>query len=385
MAVTVSFKAFDAVTGNELQGVSWYVDGVWSGDSAPLERGLSYIVTASKQGYRTKKIPFTASQTIIHVALEPEDAEILTRIEVVPSIPAVSLNVGPKTAMTDSNGVAVVRLPAGAHQVSLPQGSLDGYALDPFQIQVGPGKTNSFFARLVKQDLPVLSGILRQPPSEETAVSVVSQLAVDTSEQTPSVQLSSSYFTSAQCRVYINGLFLDELQSIQWVLSANMIPVFGYNSEFADAYARGKSQVQGQIVLNYVHPRYLYVVLDGMNQSKEANESEEKVRMLRSAIDALPKSSLDKAVAEGSVRKMIASLSAEEALLLKTVSRAGRAVYQNPVYLVQPFDMTVEIGSGANRTVRFLEHCLLISNEQIVAQDGNPIAEAYGFIARRVS
>ena len=86
-------------------------------------------------------------------------------------------------------------------------------------------------------------------------------LVQDVSEDTYDNSAYQGYFTSAQARLYIGDLFIDQMNTLQYALQQNNVTVFGYCSEFVDAYARGRSLVQGQIVLNYVHQGYLYAAL----------------------------------------------------------------------------------------------------------------------------
>ena len=47
----------------------------------------------------------------------------------------------------------------------------------------------------------------------------------------------AGYYTSAQTRMYIGDVFIDELNSIEWGLNHNVVPLYGYCSRDADAYA----------------------------------------------------------------------------------------------------------------------------------------------------
>jgi hypothetical protein len=82
-------------------------------------------------------------------------------------------------------------------------------------------------------------------------------------EYIPSDYGFQRYYTRAQCRMFINSIFIDEFQTIQWDLSYNLIPKFGYCSSKFDDVANGKSLVQGQLVLNFVSPGYLLGALIG--------------------------------------------------------------------------------------------------------------------------
>ncbi len=76
-------------------------------------------------------------------------------------------------------------------------------------------------------------------------------------EYLPSDYGFQRYFTRAQRRLFINNIFIDEFHHIQWDLSYNLIPKFGYCSSKFDDVANGKSLVQGQLAINFVSPGYL--------------------------------------------------------------------------------------------------------------------------------
>jgi hypothetical protein len=207
----------------------------------------------------------------------------------------------------------------------------------------------------------------------------------DVSEDVYGNSAWEAYFTGAQVRAYIGNLFLDELQSIQYALQTNVVPVYGYASRYADAWADGKSLVQGQLVVNYVSEGYLYAVLDEyrkrMRQTAEDDATTRDTQDLSRYLEA-------RRAGLASANKFANSLDE----LLRNPDAVRRAaqqanwepVYTNACYQPVTFDLALEIGAGEHRTVRRLEKCRLVSNEQIIGPDGNVIGDAYGFIARRL-
>jgi hypothetical protein len=200
-----------------------------------------------------------------------------------------------------------------------------------------------------------------------------------------------SYFTSAQARVYVGNLFLDEVQSIQFALQNNIVPVYGYASRFADAFAEGKSLVQGQLVLNYVSPAYLFTVLEEYDRvlavqdgkSADYKDGEALAKMIQARRASAARGWIDSSY-EDRLQTLAASPEVIRAAKQKLLGEGFDPVYCNGVYIRREFDMTVEIGTGIHRTFRRLEKCRIISNEQILDQSGQVIGDAYGFIARRL-
>jgi hypothetical protein len=56
-------------------------------------------------------------------------------------------------------------------------------------------------------------------------------------------------------RMYIGNVFVDELDSVQFVLQDNKIPVYPYLGRYFAAIGQGRSLVQGQIAINFISRR----------------------------------------------------------------------------------------------------------------------------------
>src|SRR5665213_855185 len=81
------------------------------------------------------------------------------------------------------------------------------------------------------------------------------------------------YFTITGVCIYIGNLFIDEVNTLQYALQDNAIPIYGYASRYVDAYGQGRSLVQGQLTLNFVTEGYLYTVMNEYQQYIATNKS----------------------------------------------------------------------------------------------------------------
>ncbi len=77
-------------------------------------------------------------------------------------------------------------------------------------------------------------------------------------------EYSLDYFSGAQAHIYIGGILLDEVTSLQWSVQQSKVPVYGYASQFFNEMAKGSIIVQGQLSINFIEPNYLYSVLDAV-------------------------------------------------------------------------------------------------------------------------
>jgi hypothetical protein len=73
------------------------------------------------------------------------------------------------------------------------------------------------------------------------------------------------YFSGAQAHIYIGGILLDEVTSLQWSVHQSKIPIYGYASQRFSEMAKGTIIVQGQLSINFIEPNYLYSVLHAVN------------------------------------------------------------------------------------------------------------------------
>lgn len=222
------------------------------------------------------------------------------------------------------------------------------------------------------------------------------------------------YFTTISARIYIGNLFIDECNTINYALQDNAIPVYGYASRYVDAYAQGRSLVQGQITLNFVTEGYLYTVLKEYSRFVSNNVSSgntigtpqtdivsQTLGLLatrdsliqqgqsnplntNAAVQANILNENAYALMQGMTPDQLMSLGAQRQQQLSTFTDV--IGFDNAVYQDVLFDIRIELGNEAEgvKRVRYLEKCKLISNEQLFDQSGQPVLDSYGFIARRL-
>lgn len=86
----------------------------------------------------------------------------------------------------------------------------------------------------------------------------------------------SEYFSNADVKLYFGDIWVDEITNINFSLSEQVMPIFGYSSYTYDAVARGKRIIQGQFSLNYTSSGYLHQILENANAIYYAIEKGEK-------------------------------------------------------------------------------------------------------------
>jgi hypothetical protein len=254
---------------------------------------------------------------------------------------------------------------------------------------------------------PMVTAVTQNPNTALT-VQTNSQGMTTSPEFVAPNSLQLTYFTMTQARMYIGNLFIDELNSIQFALQANQLPVYGYASRDYDALAQGKALVQGQLTINFISEGYLYQVLNEYSvyagqPSVPANpiaaSSQTQMTNLVSALNnpSLINNPSQQATAKQQIlnlasgpngKSIVTTAAAQQTQLQKNLTQNTMGLpggdYPNAVYQNTAFKIIINF-EGAGRTItRILEDCTLISNESIMDHNGQPIMDSYGFIARRL-
>jgi endonuclease YncB( thermonuclease family) len=284
-----------------------------------------------------------------------------------------SVDSAPAQQASSANGQATFHLVVGGKYNIFyqPQGAASGSKPIKTELNMGP-----VVIPLVKDG----DGENVEGPDKNDSPQPVSPALLSTDDTPYDNNSYEGYFTSAQCRVYIGNLFLDELNTIQYALQSNAVPLYGYCDRDAAAYAQGRALVQGQLVLNYVADWYLYTALVNhdklFNKSSDWDAADRIVQELKGASNAEVTAALS-SLPQYTVRKVNYLMRQERAQ-----GRSSSGV--NACYYPGVFDIMIEIGDGDSKSTRRIEMCKIISNEQILDQSGQPVSDVYGFIGRRL-
>lgn len=69
------------------------------------------------------------------------------------------------------------------------------------------------------------------------------------------------YYSGSQCFLYIGDVWVDEITSLQYQITQNKRPLYGYASQLFDDTAAGQVLVQGNFTINFKEAGYLWAVL----------------------------------------------------------------------------------------------------------------------------
>lgn len=170
------------------------------------------------------------------------------------------------------------------------------------------------------------------------------------------VDRKKKYFSSIDAEIYFGDHYIDEIINIQYTVSQNTLPLYGYNSYTFDDVAQGTRIIQGNFVINFTSAGYLLRLLEEIKKNKGTFMNSQQI-------------SKD---AEGT----------EEEFAAPEV----RGVSDDPVWNAA-FDIDVMFGQedsigGATHVI--IQDAVITGCASQTDTSGNPIAESYSFIARDI-
>lgn len=369
----------------------------------------------------------------IHISLNRNVTQsALVSFQFVPAVAGITWQLiqGITTVTTgvsdiDGSSQTGIIIPFGAYTVSA---SLPSYALLTESITVN-GQIAPYTFTLIGLVDPTLTQLGNTNGSSlaltNAPESVVSQVTTEPPVANEYIYPNTDfdkYFTITGARIYIGNLFIDEVSSVQYAVQDNAIPVYGYASRFVDAYGQGRSLVQGQLTLNFVTEGYLYTVLQEYKKYLSSTQGKgfpigspqvdtvAQVLGLMATRDSIiqqmnhnpnifdsaafnnvnPEVQADKL--QASIKALMNGMSSDQIESLSNLRQRQLTTFSdvigfnNPVYQDVLFDLRVELGNAATgvQRIRYIEKCKLISNEQVIAPDGQTLLDSYGFIGRRL-
>ena len=195
------------------------------------------------------------------------------------------------------------------------------------------------------------------------------------------------YHAGVEAEIYFGDVFIDEISGLSIAVLTNKAPLYGYASELFDAVARGNLIVQGSFSINYVHKYYLQIIAEEIKEAKEGKTAQRqdaftfgiadnamwrdriKMRSLMRGLTSLSNEEF----------KRVATHFNEDKLDTKGVDR-GNLRFDH----IAPFDIYIAFGDPSlnNRTVRIIKNVYLTSSNIVLSPSGEPVQEAYSFIAR---
>ena len=180
------------------------------------------------------------------------------------------------------------------------------------------------------------------------------------------------------CAVFIGKFLLESLYRISFNRSRNATPIVGYKDDKPRDYAIGPAIVNGDLVINFLHPGYLTKVI----------EKTKKEDVYQTELDFIKKDLQNSFSDKAGLLFNRGKINKELIEQLKRLNESKEL--DSPVTSGEKFDITIYYHKNP-RWVRKLIGCQIIAEGEAIEQSpapagsdsssGAPIMEKYAFIA----
>lgn len=201
-----------------------------------------------------------------------------------------------------------------------------------------------------------------------------------------------NYPSGSQARVFVDGIWIDDIHAISWDVRQEKRPLWGYASQYFDAVAKGILIINGTFVINFKGRGYINALIDFIKRQDPKKRSQ-----LQGIIDGLR----DKDYSEGDVANLVNDKDFD------VLTTALQEVAWEPEDLIeQPINRPDEYDKGLNLVIKYgswrdfdppttkkpeshfstttLRGVQIVGQSQIIRVGGENIKEQYNFLARSV-
>lgn len=167
------------------------------------------------------------------------------------------------------------------------------------------------------------------------------------------------YYSTLDAEVYFGNSFVEDIVDINWSIVQSQMPLFGFNSYVYDEVALGSRIIQGQFVINFTSPNYLFKLLEEAKGDSITNMSSYTVTKAKEELTATENS------------KYSGNVTPDD---------------HQPLW-PQTFDIDIVFGektSSGDPVHIVLEGVMIKDSRMGVGVSGEPVMEIYSFIARDI-
>lgn len=223
---------------------------------------------------------------------------------------------------------------------------------------------------------------------------------------------STDYFCGSQVAIFMGDIWLADISMIQYEMTQNKRPYYGYKSQKWDLVAKGTQIIQGAFALNYTHTNFLNMALAEYQRHSQTYAKDGGPNGLdKAVVDQFIQDVYNKKVELQTLEKQdpyglptqddaLARLDfdAKASLLEQYFWGVGDTPQDSENAVIPPdnlpgFDILLSFGNYAkertvedegisSHTAKILNEVTILSHGIQVAVTGEPIQEVYSFIAR---
>ena len=169
------------------------------------------------------------------------------------------------------------------------------------------------------------------------------------------------YYSNIDAEIYVNGNWAEDISSIQWDISQQTTPLYGYNSYIFDDVAQGARLINGSFTIAFTKPR----IIDELIKSYISTKSGASISSYEDTRESL-------------------------STIKVKLNKNGKEITSNnahqPIWSQGSFDIDIVCGEyetasgGAVHII--LKDCCITGCRSMRNKDGGVAEELYSFIAR---
>lgn len=169
------------------------------------------------------------------------------------------------------------------------------------------------------------------------------------------------YYSNIDAEIYVNGKWAEDISSIQWDISQQITPLYGYNSYIFDDVAQGSRLINGSFTIAFTRPRIIEEFLNEYTALKEGSST-------------------------ASFEDTQSSLNTVKVKLNENGKKITSNNPHQPIWAQGNFDIDIVCGeyetAGGEAVHIILKNCYITGCRSMRNKDGGVAEELYSFIAR---
>lgn len=209
---------------------------------------------------------------------------------------------------------------------------------------------------------------------------------------------NDGYYTSADVKILFGDVVIDDIRLINFNLTEQVEPIYGYASYTFDKMSRGNRIVSGYFDINFKESHYIHAVTDRIGKKRAAGKGLSTKNKINDFKEPKTLKQLLNASSRGAYQSAVDKL--EEAFWGKGTITNQIAARENRTFFYQEgtergnlkesgYDIVLNYGKieapglpSPKGTIKVIKNVHLYSVETLVDTTGEELFERYQFIAR---
>lgn len=200
-------------------------------------------------------------------------------------------------------------------------------------------------------------------------------------------QYQQHYFSGSQCRIYMDGIYVADINYIDYSIASNKAPIYSYNDPYYKVVARGNYIAQGSFNINLSDREKLVKIDTGMKMKRPSTGDDINIDSLRSSDSLLKYFDNSSAIDIGKIIKKYENAYWGKNNKSKRYNRPDEwDLLSNGDLDPEGFDIVMIFGyphgSTNQFTIKQINDVHITGESMVTADNGQPIQLQYQYFAR---